>query len=42
MSFTIVNIDTLLDVADIENRNSTFTFPPGEGQRPLRIFQYKD
>ncbi|MCG7875518.1 MAG: AAA family ATPase [Candidatus Thiodiazotropha endolucinida] len=36
------NIDTLLDDADIENRNSTFTFAPGEGQRPLSIFQDKD
>ena len=38
----IGNIDTLLDDADIENRNSTFTFAPGECQRPLSIFQDKD
>ncbi|XP_060573123.1 uncharacterized protein LOC132731041 [Ruditapes philippinarum] len=36
------NIDTLLDDADIENRHATFTFAPGEGQRPLSIFQDKD
>jgi hypothetical protein len=38
----IGNNDTLLDDADIENRNSTFTFAPGEGQRPLSIYQDKD
>ena len=38
----IGNIDTLLDNADIENRSSTFTFAPGEGQRPLSIFQNKN
>ncbi|XP_060561861.1 uncharacterized protein LOC132721554 [Ruditapes philippinarum] len=36
------NIDTLLDNADIENRNTTFTFAPGEGQRPLSIYQDTD
>ena len=36
------NDDTLLDNANIENRNSTFTFAPGEGQRPLSVFQDKD
>ena len=38
----IGKIDTLLDDADIENRNSTFTFAPGECQRSLSIFQDKD
>ncbi|XP_060603545.1 uncharacterized protein LOC132756482 [Ruditapes philippinarum] len=38
----VANIDTLLDDADIENRHATFTFAPGEGQRPLSIFQDKD
>ena len=38
----IDNIDTLFDDADIENRDSTFTFAPGEGQQPLSIFQDKD
>ena len=32
----------MLDDADIENRNSTFTFAPGECQLPLSIFQDKD
>ena len=36
------NIDTLLDDANAENRNSTFTFAPGEGQQPLSIYQDKD
>ncbi|XP_053402924.1 uncharacterized protein LOC123548901 [Mercenaria mercenaria] len=36
------NIDTLLDDANLENRNMTFTFAPGEGQRPLSIFQDTD
>ena len=36
------NIDTLLDDANTENRNSTFTFAPGEGQHPLSIYQDKD
>ena len=35
------NIDTLLDDADLENRNA-FTFAPGEGQQPRSIFQDKD
>ena len=38
----IGNIDTLLDDADIEKNNSTFTFAPGKGQQPLSIFQDKD
>lgn len=33
------NIDTLVDDADIENRTNIFTFAPGEGQRPLSIYQ---
>ena len=36
------NIDTLLDDANNENKNSTFTFAPGEGQTPLSIYQDKD
>ena len=36
------NIDTLLDDANIENINGTFTFAHGEGQQPLSIYQYKD
>ena len=36
------NIDTLLDDANVENRNSTFMFAPGEGQQPLSIYQDKD
>ena len=36
------NIDTLLDYADLENRNCTYTFAPREGQRPLSIYQDKD
>ena len=36
------NIDTLVDDADIENRTNMFTFAPGEGQRPLSIYQDTD
>lgn len=36
------SLDTLLEDANIENRNASFTFAPGEGQRPLSIFQDKD
>ena len=33
------NIDTLIDDANLENRNTTLTFAPGEGQQPLSIYQ---
>ena len=36
------NIDTLVDGADIENRTNMFTFAPGEGQRPMSIYQDTD
>ena len=36
------NIDTLLDDANIENRNATFTFAPGEGQSSKHIFQTEE
>ena len=36
------NIDTLLDDGNLENRNCTLTFAPGENQRPLSIYQDTD
>ena len=33
------SLDTLLDDANVENRNTTLTFAPGEGQQPLSIYQ---
>ena len=37
------NIDTLVDDADIDNKyDKVFTFAPGEGQHPLRLYQDKD
>ena len=36
------NIDTLVDDADVENRCNALTFAPGEGQRPLSIYQDSD
>lgn len=36
------NIDTLLDDANVENRNNALlTFAPGENQRPISIYQDK-
>ena len=37
------NVDTLVDDADIENKyDQVFTFAPGEGMHPLRLYQNKD
>ena len=36
------NIDTLVDNENLENRTGTFTFAPGENQRPLSIYQDTD
>ena len=37
------NVDTLVDDADIENKNDqVFTFAPGEGQHPLSLYLHKD
>ena len=36
------NLDTLVDYSDLQNRTETFTFAPGEGQRPLSIYQDVD
>ena len=37
------NIDTLVDVADIDNTcDKVFTFAPGEGQHPLSLYNDKD
>ena len=35
-------IDTLLNDGNLENRNCTLTFAPGENQRPLSIYQDTD
>jgi hypothetical protein len=36
------NLDTLVDYSNLNNRTEPFTFAPGEGQKPISIYQDVD